>query len=129
LGGVAPGQAILGGVRISIGERSKMEAPGIIREEFAEFQKRVDSNFSAVSKRMDDNFSAINKRIDDNFLVVNKRIDDLRNDLDHLRDDMNQRLDHLRDDMNQRFKTLTWVITGWFSFLALLIVVFKFLRF
>jgi len=89
-----------------------MEAPGIIsREEFAEFQKRVDSNFSAINKRMDDNFSAINKRIDDNFLVLNKRIDDLRNDIDH------------------RFKTLTWVITGWFSFLALLIVVFKFLRF
>jgi len=79
------------------GEGEKiMQNQGITREEFDQFQKRVDDNFSAV----------------------NKRIDDLRNDLDHL-----------RDDMNQRFKTLTWVITGWFSFLALLIVVFKFLRF
>ena len=42
---------------------------------------------------------------------------------------MNTRLAELRADMNGWFRTLTWVINLWFSFLTLLTVLFKFLRF
>jgi len=76
------------------------------------------------------------KRIDD----VHRRLDDLRGDMNtrfgELRADMNRwvgvvdtRFGELRADMNARFKTLTWLITVWFSLLTLLTVLFKFLRF
>jgi hypothetical protein len=42
---------------------------------------------------------------------------------------MNTRFIELRGDMNARFRTLTWLIMVWFSFLTLLTVLFKFLRF
>lgn len=63
-------------------------------------------------------FLQFQKRVEENFSSVNKRIDDLRNDMDHL-----------REDMNHRLNMLTWVIMGWFSFLTVLVTVFKFLRF
>lgn len=78
----------------------------------------------------------LSKRIDD----VHRRMDDLRGDINtrfaELRADMNTRFAELRgdmnarfDDMNARFNTLTWLIMVWFSFLTLLTVIFKFLRF
>ena len=42
---------------------------------------------------------------------------------------MNTRLVEFRADMNGWFRTLTWVINLSFSFLTLLTVLFKFLRF
>ena len=60
---------------------------------------------------------------------MNTRFGELREDMNtrfgELRGDMNARF----DDMNARFKTLTWLIMVWFSFLTLLTVIFKFLRF
>ena len=48
---------------------------------------------------------------------------------DRLQAEMNARLVEFRADMNGWFRTLTWVINLSFSFLTLLDVLFKFLRF
>ena len=48
---------------------------------------------------------------------------------DRLQSEMNTRLAELKADMKGWFRTLTWVINLWFSFLTLLTVLFKFLRF
>ena len=98
---------------------------------------------SEISKRIDD----VHRRLDDLRGDMNTRFGELRGDMNRwmggvdtrfgeLRGDMNRwmggvdtRFGELRGDMNARFRTLTWLIMVWFSFLTLLTVLFKFLRF
>jgi hypothetical protein len=88
--------------------------------EEGELSKRIDD----LHRRFDDLRADMNAR----FAVVDQRFGELRQDMNtrfaELRGDMNVRF----DDMNARFKTLTWLIMVWFSFLTLLTVIFKFLR-
>ncbi|MEA3485301.1 MAG: hypothetical protein U9R03_01175 [Candidatus Aerophobetes bacterium] len=55
---------------------------------------------------------------------LSKRVDDLKDSVNQRFDDMNRRF----DDMGKRFSLLTWTITGWFTLLTVLVVVFKFVK-
>ena len=73
---------------------------------------------------------------------LSKRIDDLHKRFDDLRNDMNTRFVELRADMNQRFNDVNhrltdihstlrifmWVVSGWFTFLTAVLLVFGPLR-
>ncbi len=60
---------------------------------------------------------------------INTRFGELRADMARWMGTSDTRFGELRADMNARFRTLTWLIMVWFSFLTLVTVLFKFLRF
>ena len=69
----------------------------------------------------------MDKRLSELRTDVNQRFGELRTDMSELRTDVNQRFGELRTDMNARFSQLTWMMGVWFTFLTLLMVLFKFI--
>lgn len=73
---------------------------------------------------------------------LSKRIDDLHRRFDDLQDAMATRFADLRSELSvrftaidqrftaidQRLTTLTWIMSGWFTFLTLILAIFAFLR-
>lgn len=87
-----------------------------------------------LSKRIDD----LHRRFDDLRAGIDRRFDDLRAELDVRFSAIDQRftgidqrftsMDQRFQDLGQRLTTLTWIISGWFTFLTLVLALFAFLR-
>ena len=83
------------------------------REMMATRFEGMDKRFEELIHYMDKRFEAVDKRfeaVDKRFEAVDKRFEDLIHYMD------------------RRFSLLTWLISGLFGALAVLITVFKFLR-
>ena len=80
---------------------------------------KIETSYDGLSKRVDDLRSDMNQR----FGQVNQRINDLRSDMNQRFDAVDKRF----DDINKRLSLFTWTITGWFTLLTILIVLFKFI--
>jgi len=95
---------------------------------------KVEAYYEVISKRIDDLRSDINQRFEEfrTGIGIDKRFEELRSDMDHRFEAIDKRfeaIDKRFDDINKRFSLLTWTITGWFTLLTLLIVLFKFIKF
>lgn len=87
-----------------------------------------------LSKRIDD----LHRRFEDLRAEMGTRFADLRAELDvrfsaidHRLTGIDQRftsMDQRFQDLGQRLTTLTWIISGWFTFLTLVLALFAFLR-
>jgi len=59
---------------------------------------------------------------------LSKRIDALKDSMNQRFVTVDQRFQELREGIDKRFSLLTWTITGWFTILTILMVVFKFIK-
>jgi flagellar capping protein FliD len=91
---------------------------GQLRMEDAALHKRIDDLRDETIRSID----TLRAEMSNRFADMNNRFADMNNRFA----DMNNRFADMTNTMNQRFTTLTWIITGWFSLLTLLIVIFKF---
>ena len=85
-----------------------------LEEELKAQRELMKARFEAIDRR----FEAIDRRfeaIDRRFEAIDRRFEDLIH-----------YMDRRFEDINRRFSLLTWLISGLFGALALLITVFKF---
>ena len=93
------------------GKEREYERIGI--EELKAQRELMEARFEASDRRFEDLIHYMDKR----FEAVDKRFEDLIHHMD-------QRF----EGMNRRFTMLTWLISSLFGALALLIIVFKFVK-
>jgi len=99
--------------RYLVGRERELEHIGILERLI-----RLEEELKAQREMMEVRFEAMDRRfesVDRRFESVDKRFEDLLHYMD-------QRF----EDMNRRFTMLTWLISGLFGALALLITAFKF---
>lgn len=86
----------------------------VTRNEFLQFEKRIDSQFINLSEKID----TLNNKVDERFNTLDNKVDDKFNTLDGRLVKLETKFDDFQKNSNTQFK---WIITTMLSMIAVVI--------